>query len=117
MKILLNIKKKSPSRVCEATYIALVWARGGAGGGFSIDYPTAVEAGCFAKLTHAIGEAGKNRGCGAHRFLTNRARMALRTARTMTPTSAKMASHMLARPRAPRTRHRAFTPMAKTMFW
>ena len=50
-------------------------------------------------------------------FLTNSARMALRTARTMTPTSAKMASHMLAAPRATRARQASLTPMAKTMFW
>ena len=53
----------------------------------------------------------------AYSFFTKRARTALRTARTMTPTSAKMASHMLARPRAPRSRHRPLTPMANTMFW
>ena len=35
------------------------------------------------------------------RFLTNSARIALSTARIMTPTSAKIASHMFARPSAP----------------
>ena len=38
------------------------------------------------------------------RFFVNMARMAFRTARTMTPTSAKIASHMLAIPTAPSTR-------------
>ena len=52
-----------------------------------------------------------------YRFLTKRARMALSTARIMTPTSAKMASHMLAMPSAPSTRQISLMPMAKTMFW
>ena len=52
----------------------------------------------------------------AYRRLTNRARMALSTASTMTPTSAKMASHMFATPSAPSTRQTSFTPRAKAMF-
>ena len=51
-----------------------------------------------------------------HSFLTNSARMALSTARIITPTSAKMASHILANPRATSTRHASLMPMAKTMF-
>ena len=43
--------------------------------------------------------------------------VALSTARTMTPTSAKMAVHILAMPSAPRTRQMPLTPSAKTMFW
>ena len=43
--------------------------------------------------------------------------MAFSTAMIITPTSAKIASHMLARPRAPRARQSSFTPMAKTIFW
>ena len=46
-----------------------------------------------------------------------RARVALRTASTITPTSAKMASHIPARPRAPRARQAALMARAKTMFW
>ena len=42
--------------------------------------------------------------------------MALSTARIITPTSAKMASHMLARPSATSSRQANLTPMAKTMF-
>ena len=51
-----------------------------------------------------------------HSFSTKRARIALRTARIMTPTSAKMASHILADPRATSTRQASLTPIAKTMF-
>ncbi len=42
--------------------------------------------------------------------------MALRTARTITPTSAKIAAHMLAAPRATSARQANFTMSAKTMF-
>ena len=49
--------------------------------------------------------------------LTNRARMAFKTARIMTPTSANTASHMLAKPRATRARQISLMPMAKMMFW
>ena len=42
--------------------------------------------------------------------------IALSTQRIMTPTSAKMANHMLAMPIAPRIRHRTLMKMAKTMF-
>ena len=42
--------------------------------------------------------------------------MAFSTQRIMTPTSAKMANHMLAMPIAPRIRHRTLMKMAKTMF-
>ena len=53
----------------------------------------------------------------AQTFFTNSARMALKTARIMTPTSAKTASHMLAKPNATSTRQTSFTPMANAMFW
>ena len=67
---------------------------------------------------------GLNRPCRFLFFLrddcyslfTNSARMALSTARIITPTSAKMASHMLAIPRAPRIRHSPLMPRAKAMF-
>ena len=49
-------------------------------------------------------------------LFTNSARMALSTARIITPTSANMASHMLAIPRAPRIRHSPLMPRAKAMF-
>ena len=52
-----------------------------------------------------------------YKFLTRRARMALRTARTMTPTSAKMAAHILATPMAPRARHTNLMTRANTIFW
>ena len=42
--------------------------------------------------------------------------MAFRTARTVTPTSAKTASHMVASPTTASSRTATFTPMAKTMF-
>ena len=42
--------------------------------------------------------------------------MAFSTAMTMTPTSAKMAAHILAMPMAPNTRHRPLMPSANTMF-
>ena len=51
------------------------------------------------------------------RSLVYSALVALSTARTMTPTSAKMAVHILAMPSAPRTRQTPLTPSAKTMFW
>ena len=44
---------------------------------------------------------------------TNNIRMAFNTASTMTPTSAKMAAHIFAIPKAPKIRHNTFTPMAK----
>ena len=49
-------------------------------------------------------------------FATRRQRMALRTHSTITPTSAKMASHIPARPRATSPRHATFTPMENTIF-
>ena len=49
-------------------------------------------------------------------FLTNNARIALRTSRIITPTSAKIANHILATPMAPNTRQINFTPMAKIIF-
>lgn len=72
-----------------------------------IQHPAAPKgaAGCFSLCARP-----------GHSFCTNRARMALSTARIITPTSAKMASHMLAIPRAPSTRHTPLTPRAKTMF-
>ena len=51
-----------------------------------------------------------------HRFFTLRARIALMTAITMTPVSAKIASHILAIPKALRIRQTTLTPMAKMMF-
>lgn len=47
---------------------------------------------------------------------TKRARTAFKTAITMTPTSAKIASHILAMPSAPRSRQINLTPMANQMF-
>jgi len=44
------------------------------------------------------------------------ARMALRTARTVTPTSAKTASHMVARPKVARMSTATLTPMANQTF-
>ena len=52
----------------------------------------------------------------SYSFFTNSARMALSTARIITPTSAKMASHILAMPSAPRTRQMSLMPMANTIF-
>ncbi len=51
-----------------------------------------------------------------HSFLTNRQRMALSTARIITPTSAKIARYILAMPTAPSTRQANLTPSAMTMF-
>ena len=48
--------------------------------------------------------------------LVRRARVALRTASTVTPTSPKTASPMLPSPTAASSRMATFTPMAKTMF-
>ena len=48
--------------------------------------------------------------------LVRRARVALRTARTVTPTSPKTASPMLPSPTAASSRMATFTPMAKMMF-
>ena len=45
-------------------------------------------------------------------LFTNNARIAFNTARIITPTSAKIASHILAIPTAPRIRQISFTPMA-----
>ena len=42
--------------------------------------------------------------------------MAFNTASTITPTSAKIASHMFAMPNAPNSRHAVFTPKAMMMF-
>ncbi len=49
-------------------------------------------------------------------FFTNNARIAFNTARIITPTSAKIASHILAIPTAPRIRQISFTPMATEIF-
>lgn len=51
-----------------------------------------------------------------HLSLTFRQRMAFNTASTITPTSAKIASHMPAYPRAPRIRQIALTARANTIF-
>ena len=56
-------------------------------------------------------------GFVSHSLRTNRARMALRMARIITPTSAKMASHILAMPTAPRAIQANLTVRAKAMFW
>ena len=48
-----------------------------------------------------------------YRFFTIRHLIAFSTQITMTPTSANIASHMLAMPSAPRSRQASFTPMAK----
>ena len=50
---------------------------------------------------------------GYYNFFTNSARMAFRTAITITPTSAKIAIHIFAIPTAPRSRHRILIPIAK----
>ena len=50
------------------------------------------------------------------RFFTASARMAFKTARIITPTSAKTASHMFANPRAMSTRQSSLMPMATAMF-
>ena len=49
-------------------------------------------------------------------YFARMARMAFRMARKETPTSAKTASHILARPMAPMTSMIAFTLNAKMMF-
>ena len=49
-------------------------------------------------------------------FFTNNARIAFNTARIITPTSAKIASHILAIPTAPRIRQISFTLMATEIF-
>ena len=49
-------------------------------------------------------------------FFTNNARIAFNTARIITPTSAKIAIHILAIPTAPRIRQISFTPMATEIF-
>ena len=51
-----------------------------------------------------------------HRSFTPNARMAFMTAMTMTPTSAKIAIHICARPKALRISVMTLTAMAKTMF-
>ena len=51
-----------------------------------------------------------------HRFFTLKALIALMTAITMTPVSAKIASHIFVRPKALRIRQMIFTPIAKIMF-
>ena len=51
-----------------------------------------------------------------HFVFTCMALMALRIASTVTPTSAKTASHMFATPKAPSNNIMNFTPMAKKMF-
>ena len=51
-----------------------------------------------------------------YRSCTRRARMALSTARTITPTSAKIPIHILATPTATSSRHNSLTPREKTMF-
>ena len=62
--------------------------------------------------------ASPHGGHAAAAFLrgTTMARMAFSTAITMTPTSAKMANHMSAMPKAPKMRQDAFTPTAMTIF-
>ena len=51
-----------------------------------------------------------------YRLCTRSARIALSTASTFTPTSAKSAAHMFARPSAPSARQANLTASAKTMF-
>ena len=51
-----------------------------------------------------------------YRLCTGSARIALSTASTITPTSAKIAAHMFARPSAPSARQANLTASAKTMF-
>ena len=51
-----------------------------------------------------------------YRLCTRSARIALSTASTITPTSAKIAAHMFARPSAPSARQANLTASAKTMF-
>ena len=55
-------------------------------------------------------------GCARYRLCTRSARIALSTASTITPTSAKIAAHMFARPSAPSARQANLTASAKTMF-
>ena len=49
----------------------------------------------------------------SYKFFTNNVRTAFNTARIITPTSAKMATHMFAIPKAPRIRQRILMPIAK----
>ena len=97
---------------------------GGAGGGAGDGPPQRTGGGTRPGAIPRKNRHGLNRPC---RFLfllrddyyslfTNSARMALSTARIITPTSANMASHMLAIPRAPRIRHSPLMPRAKAMF-
>ena len=51
--------------------------------------------------------------CFSHTRFTARHRIAFSTQRTITPTSAKIASHMFAIPSAPSSRQISFTPIAK----
>ena len=54
--------------------------------------------------------------CPFYNFFTNSARIALSTAMIITPTSAKIASHILAIPTAPSMRQISLMPMANQMF-
>ena len=58
----------------------------------------------------------KNLLSAGQTFFTNRARIAFKIARIMTPTSAKIAAHIFAIPRAPRARQINFTAIANTVF-
>jgi len=49
-------------------------------------------------------------------FLTLRARKAFKTAIIVTPISAKIAAHIVAKPTAHKTRTIILTPIAKTIF-
>ncbi len=51
-----------------------------------------------------------------YNFFTNRQRIAFRTARIITPTSAKIARYILAMPTAPNIRQANLTPRASVIF-
>ena len=79
--------------------------------------PMVVQNGCGRLLFFCVFCASDHASLFFSRSLVYSARVAFSTAMTMTPTSAKMAVHMLAMPSAPRMRQMPLTPSAKTMFW
>ena len=81
---------------------------------FSIQHQMAV--GRFPRLDSIPDSEFSNQNYTLLCCLVRRARVALRTASTVTPTSPKTASPMLPSPAAASSRMATFTPMAKMMF-
>lgn len=78
------------------------------------------SAGNYRKRQYLYGNIKRNQNQiqpGSYRFFTNRQRIALSTARIITPTSAKIARYIFAMPIAPSARQANLTISAMAIFW